>query len=122
MAIRAHNLDPKVTAQAAARSIKGSVQKVGLVCNLIKGLNVNEAMLQLQFSKKRTAKEISEVLKSAIANAENNQSLDIDNLFVSQILVGKALTLKRFHARGRGRAASIIKPYSKITIFVSERV
>lgn len=122
MAIRAHNLNPVITAQAGARSIKGSVQKLGLVCNLIKGLNVNEAMLQLQFSKKRAAKDVSEVLKSAIANAENNHGLDIDSLFVSQIFVGKALTLKRFHARGRGRAASIIKPYSKITIFVSKRV
>jgi large subunit ribosomal protein L22 len=119
MAIRIHNLKPEITAQATAKAIKGSVQKLGLVSNLVKGMNVADALMQLKFSRRRAANDLYVLLKSAVNNAENNQGLDVDNLYVSQIILGKAFTLKRFHARGRGRSAGIQKPYSRVTIFVS---
>ena len=115
------HLNPAKTAFASAVAIKGSVQKVNLVCRMIAGMKANEALLQLQFSSKRASKDLHQLLSSAVANAENNHSLDIDTLVVSEIKVGKAFTLKRFNARARGRGAKIMKPYSKVTIFVSEK-
>lgn len=109
------------TAYAKATALKSSVQKVSLVVDLIKGMRVANALEQLSFSRKKIAKEIKVVLSSAIANAENNFALDPDKLYVSEILIGKAFTLKRFHARGRGRSSKILKPFSNVTIFVSER-
>lgn len=106
---------------AKDKAIKGSVQKLGLVAQLIRGMKAQEALIQLEFSKKGCARSFHKVLKSAIANAENNHSIDIDNLYVSRVLVGKTFTLKRFHARGRGKAAGIKKPFSNLTIFVSEK-
>lgn len=110
------------SAHATATSIKGSVQKVQLVCKLITGLKAYEAMLQLQFSKQRAARCLYTLLRSAIANAENNLSMDIDNLYVSEVLVGKSFMLKRFGARARGRGTRIIKPFSRVTIILNERV
>lgn len=118
---RRKHLDQSKTAYAKAAALKTSPQKLGLVVDLIKGMNINQAFMQLQFSKKRIAREVSKVLNSAVSNAENNHNLDVDRLFVSEVLVGKAFTLKRFHARARGRAGKIFKPFSKMTIFVSER-
>jgi large subunit ribosomal protein L22 len=109
------------TATASAKAIKGSVQKVNLVCKLINRMKVDQAVLQLQFLRKRVAKDIVDVLHSAISNAENNFGMDIDNLYISKIMVGKAFALRRFHARGRGRASRITKPFSRVTIYVSER-
>ncbi len=109
------------SAYAKATNIKGSVRKLALVANLIRGMDVQNAMDQLVFSKKSVAKVVAGVLNSAIANAESNENLDIDNLFVSAILVGRSRYLKRFSARGRGRSAPIRKHYSNITIFVTER-
>ncbi len=119
--IRRKHLDQDKTAYAKAAALKTSAQKLGLVVDLIKGMDVNQAFVQLQFSKKRVAREVKQLLNSAVANAENNHNLDVDKLFVSEVLVGKAFTLKRFHARARGRAGKIAKPFSRMTIFVSER-
>ena len=106
---------------AKGTAIKGSVQKVNLVANMVKGMKVFEAQLQLKFSTKRAAKDIYHVLNSAIANAENNHGKDIDNLYIDQIIVGRAFVLKRFHPRGRGKASGIKKPYSNVTIFLDEQ-
>lgn len=112
----------KVTeATASAKAIKGSVQKINLVCKLVSKMSVDKAMLQLQFLRKRVAKDVADVLNSAISNAENNYGMDINNLYISRIMVGKAFVLRRFHARGRGKASKISKPFSKITIYVSEK-
>ena len=108
-------------AVAKAVSIKGSVQKINLVCRLIAGMKVDEALLQLKFLRKRSSKEIHDLLFSAISNAENNHGMDIDNLYVKEVLVGKSITLKRFHARARGKGVRVIKPFSSVTICVSEK-
>jgi len=88
---------------------------------MIKGMSVDQAMLQLRFSKKGVAKEVLKVLNSAVANAENNHSLDVDSLYVSEILVGKALMMKRFMARAKGRPSKVKKLFSNLVIFVSSR-
>lgn len=106
---------------AKGTGIKGSVQKVNLVANMIKGMKAFDALMQLKFSTKRAAKDLYLVLNSAIANAENNHSKDIDNLYVDQVIVGRAFVLRRFHARGRGKASGIKKPYSNVTIFLDEQ-
>ncbi len=107
-------------ANAKVAQIRISPQKLGLVAELIRGMKVGEALVQLQFSSKRIAKEVKVVLQSAIANAENNHDLDIDRLYVSQVNVGKSITMKRFRARARGRGAKILKPFSKLEIVVRE--
>lgn len=108
------------TACARLKAVKGSVQKVNLVAKTIVNLPVEQAVNVLFFSQRRHAKDLLETLKSAISNAENNMMLDIDRLVVSKVRVGKSFVLKRFHARGRGKAASVKKHYSNIEIFVSE--
>ena len=120
LAKRKH-LDQSKTAFASTRAIKTSVQKLNLVAKLVTGMKVEEALLQLQFSRKKVAHNIREVLSAAVANAENNNGLDIDKLIVSEVLVGKSFVMKRFRARARGRAGKIMKPYSNLTVFVSER-
>lgn len=115
------NLNPSKTACARAVAIKGSVQKLNLVADLIRGKKIDSALMQLGFSRKRAANDIKLLLNSAIANAQNNNGFDIDKLYVSEILVGKSFTLKRFHPRGRGRAAKVMKPFSNVTIFVTEK-
>jgi large subunit ribosomal protein L22 len=107
-------------AQAVARMLRVSPQKLNLVAQLIRGKKVNIALADLEFSRKRIAKEVRKCLQSAIANAENNHDLDIDELVVSQAHVGKGLVIKRFHARGRGRAGKIMKPFSHLTIVVRQ--
>lgn len=108
-------------ASATLRNIRVSPQKLNLVADLIRGLDVEAALVQLTFSKKRIAHVVKSVLQSAIANAENNHDLDIDRLYVSTVNVGKSLTMKRFRARARGRGARILKPFSRLSITVSER-
>lgn len=115
------HLDPTLTAQASSAPIKGSVQKINLVCRMITGMSVHDAVLQLQFSPKGHARPLLEVLQAAISNAENNEGLDIDELYVSEVKVGKAFALKRFSARGRGRSSRIMKPFSKVTVFVTQK-
>jgi large subunit ribosomal protein L22 len=108
-------------AQAIGRMIRTSQYKLNVVAGLIRGKRVEQALADLTFSKKRIATEVLKVLKSAVANAENNHNLDVDDLVVAQAWTGKDMVLKRFHARGRGRGASIMKPFSELTIIVREQ-
>ena len=108
-------------ALAVGTMIRGSAQKLNLVAALIRGRKVEEALSVLQFSKRAMAVDVSKVLASAIANAENNHNLDVDTLVVSEASVGKSLTMKRFHARGRGKSTRILKPFSRIRIVVREQ-
>lgn len=108
-------------AVATCRSIRTSPRKLNLVAELIRGLSVEKAVAELTFSKRRVANTALQLLKSAIANAENNHNLNIDKLFVSEAYVGKGLVMKRMHARGRGRGARVLKPFSSLTVVVKER-
>lgn len=108
-------------AMAVCHSIRTSPRKLNLVAQTIRGLNAEKAVAELSFSKKRIAKVVLAVLQSAIANAENNHQLNIDKLFVSEAFVGKGLVMKRMHARGRGRGARVLKPFSNLTVIVTER-
>ncbi|MCO4054834.1 MAG: 50S ribosomal protein L22 [Bosea sp.] len=107
-------------AQAVARNLRISPQKLNLVAGLIRGKRVSTALADLEFSRKRIALDVRKCLQSAIANAENNHSLDVDDLVVAHAHVGKGLVMKRFHARARGRGARILKPFAHITIVVRE--
>ena len=121
MGKRARDRDlPDNEAKAVARMLRVSPQKLNLVAQLIRGKKVAAALADLTFSQKRIAKEVKKCLESAIANAENNHDLDVDELIVSQAHVGKALVLKRFHPRGRGRMGKILKPFSNLTIVVRQ--
>jgi len=111
---------PENEAKAVARMLRVSPQKLNLVAQMIRGKKVSTALADLEFSRKRISTEVRKCLESAIANAENNHDLDVDDLVVSQAFVGKALVLKRFHARARGRGARILKPFSNLTIVVRE--
>jgi large subunit ribosomal protein L22 len=108
-------------AKAVGRMIRTSQYKLNLVAGLIRGKRVERAMADLTFSRKRIAGEVLKILKSAVANAENNHNLDVDDLVVTQAWTGKDLVLKRFHARGRGRGARVMKPFSELTIVVREQ-
>ncbi|MGB3752494.1 MAG: 50S ribosomal protein L22 [Parerythrobacter sp.] len=107
-------------ALAVGAQIRGSAQKLNLVAQLIRGRKVEEALNILSFSKKAMARDAKSVLSSAIANAENNHDLDVDALVVAEASVGKAITMKRFHVRGRGKSTRILKPFSKLRIVVRE--
>ena len=115
-----NKIDNKKQAYAKAKSIRTSGQKLNLVAKSIRGCNIKVAIDQLTFSKKRVSREVLKVLNSAIANAENNFGLDIDKLVVSEAYVGKSIVMKRMRARARGRAARILKPFSKLTILLKE--
>jgi large subunit ribosomal protein L22 len=107
-------------AQAIARNIRVSPQKLNLVAQLIRGKKVAAALADLEFSRKRIARDVRKCLQSAIANAENNHDLDIDDLVVAQAHVGKGLVMKRFSPRARGRAGRIEKPFAHLTIIVRQ--
>ena len=107
-------------ALAVGTTIRGSAQKLGLVAALIRGRKVEDALNILSFSKKGMADDARKVLASAIANAENNHNLDVDALIVAEASVGKALSMKRFMARGRGKSSRIVKPFSRLRIVVRE--
>ena len=107
-------------AKAVARMLRVSPQKLNLLAQLIRGKKVQSALAVLEFSRKRIAGDVRKCLESAIANAENNHDLDVDDLVVAQAHVGKGLVIKRFHARGRGRSGKILKPFSHLTIVVRE--
>ena len=111
---------PDNKAKAVARMRRVSPQKLNLVAQLIRGRKVATALADLEFSRKRIARDVRKCLESAIANAENNHNLDVDDLVVKEAHVGKALVLKRFHARARGRGARILKPFANLTIVVRE--
>src|SRR5215213_3311465 len=107
-------------AKAVARMLRVSPQKLNLVAQLIRGKKVASALADLEFSRKRIAKDVRKCLESAIANAENNHDLDVDDLIVAEAHVGKGLVLKRFSPRARGRAGRISKPFSHLTIVVRQ--
>jgi len=109
-----------VEAMAKVRTLRTSARKLNLVAQSIRGLNVQRALNELEFSHKRIAQDVRKALYSAISNAENNHSLDIDSLVVAEAYVGKNLTMKRFSPRARGRANRIEKNFSEITIVVRE--
>ena len=108
-------------AQAITRNIRVSTRKLNLVAALIRGRRAQDAVAVLTFSKRRIAETVRKTLESAIANAENNHQLDVDQLVVSRAEVGRAQVMKRFHARGRGRSARVEKWFSHLKIVVSER-
>ncbi|HWV80425.1 MAG TPA: 50S ribosomal protein L22 [Hyphomicrobiaceae bacterium] len=111
---------PENEAQAVARNLRVSPQKLNLVAAMIRGKKVQTALTELEFSRKRIAVDVRKCLMSAVANAENNHGLDVDDLIVSEAFVGKNLVMKRFHARGRGRSGGIMKPFSQLTVIVRE--
>jgi large subunit ribosomal protein L22 len=106
--------------KAVCRMLRVSPQKLNLVAQLIRGKKVEKALADLEFSRKRIAVDVRKTLQSAIANAENNHSLDVDDLVVAEAFVGKGLVLKRFSPRARGRAGRIHKPFANLTIVVRE--
>ena len=108
-------------AQAHARFVRTSPQKLNLLAQQIRGLTADAALAALTFSKRRAANDVKKLLQSAVANAENNHQLDVDRLFIKEATVGKTLVLKRFRARARGRVVRIRKPVSNLTIIVQER-
>src|SRR5437763_14008146 len=107
-------------AKAVARMLRVSPQKLNLLAQLIRGKKVATALADLEFPRKRSAGDVRKCLESAIANAENNHDLDVDDLVVAEAHVGKALVIKRFHARGRGRMGRIFKPFANLTIVVRQ--
>ncbi len=107
-------------AKAVARNLRVSPQKLNLVAALIRGKPVEQALADLEFSRKRISDDVRKCLMSAVANAENNHQLSIDQLVVAEAYVGKNLVMKRFHARGRGRSSMVMKPFSQITVVVRE--
>ncbi|MDH4982901.1 50S ribosomal protein L22 [Hyphomicrobium sp. D-2] len=108
-------------AQAVARNLRVSPRKLNLVAGLIRGKPVDTALADLEFSRKRIAQDVRKCVMSAVANAENNHGLDVNELVVSEAYVGKNLTMRRFTARGRGRASSIVKPFAQITVVVRQK-
>ncbi len=111
---------PDNEAKAVGRMIRISPQKLNLVAQMIRGKKVEAALADLAFSRKRIAKDVEKILKSAIANAENNHDLDVDQLIVAEAYVGKNLIMRRFRPRARGRVGRIQKPFSQLTIVVRE--
>lgn len=107
-------------ALSVGTQIRGSAQKLNLVAGLIRGQRAGDALNILSFSKKAMAEDARKVLASAIANAENNHNLDVDALVVAEASVGKSITMKRFHTRGRGKSTRILKPFSRLRIVVRE--
>lgn len=107
-------------AQAVVKSLRVSPQKLNLVAGLIRGKKVEQALAELEFSEKRIAGDVRKCVMSAVANAENNHALDVNDLIVAEAYVGKNLVMKRFHARGRGRGAAILKPFSQLTVVVRQ--
>ena len=111
---------PENEAKCVARMLRVSPQKLNLLAQLIRGKKVETALADLEFSRKRISVEVKKALERAIANAENNHELDVDDLIVSEAYVGKAMVMKRFSPRARGRAGRIEKPFSNLTIIVRE--
>ena len=109
-----------VEAMSKVRTLRTSARKLNLVAQLIRGRKAAAALADLQFSRKRIAVDVKKCLESAIANAENNHDLDVDDLVVAQAFVGNGLVMKRFAARGRGRSGRVYKPFSQLTIIVRQ--
>lgn len=111
---------PDNEAKAVLSRLRGSPIKLNYVASLIRGMQAGEAVKQLTFNNRRISNDVLKCLKSAIANAENNHNLDVDNLYVAEAFVGKSMVMKRMRARARGRAARVFKPFSNLTIVVRE--
>ena len=109
-------------AKAVNRNVRSGTRKINTLLKNIRGKKADEAIKNLSFARQRIAFEIKKTLQSAIANAENNNQFDIDNLYVKEAYVGKSIVLKRFRARAKGRASAIKKPYSNLTIILSEYI
>ena len=107
--------------KAINKNIRSSPRKLSLICNFIKGKKVDVVLRELEFTRKRIAKDVSKTVKSAISNAENNHQYDIDNLFVKEAYVGKSLVMKRYRPRAKGRASPIKKPFSRVTVVLEEK-
>jgi large subunit ribosomal protein L22 len=107
-------------ARAVARNLRVSPQKLNLVAQMIRGKKVDTALADLEFSRKRIARDVRKCVMSAVANAENNHGLDVNDLVVTQAHVGKNFSMRRFHARGRGRMSPVEKPFSQLTVVVKE--
>jgi large subunit ribosomal protein L22 len=108
-------------ARSVVRALRTSPRKLNLVAQLIRGKTASNALVELEFCERRIAGAVRKCLQSAIANAENNHQLDVDRLVVAEAHVGQSFVMKRFHARGRGRGARVLKPFSHLTIVVRER-
>ncbi len=106
---------------ATVKRLRISPRKLNLVAGMIRGMNVSNALTQLTFSNKRVADEVKKALQSAIANAENNHNLNVDQLVVKEAYVGKNIIMRRFHTRGRGKSAGIKKPFSNLTIILKQK-
>ena len=113
-------MEKNVVIKAVNKNVRSSARKLSLVCNFIKGKKADVALRDLEFTRKKIAKDVSKTVKSAISNAENNFQYDIDNLIVKEAYCGKKIIMKRFRPRAKGRAAPILKPYSSVTIILSE--
>ena len=111
----------KSLVRAINKNVRSSPRKISLICNFIKGKKADIALRDLEFTRKRIAKEVSKTVKSAISNAENNYQYDIDNLFIKEAYVGKSLVMKRYRPRAKGRASPIKKPFSRITVILQEK-
>jgi large subunit ribosomal protein L22 len=107
-------------ARAVVRNLRVSPQKLNLVAQMIRGKKVDAALADLEFSRKRIAQDVRKCVISAVANAENNHQLDVNDLVVAQAYVGKNLVMRRFHARGRGKMSPIEKPFAQLTVVVKE--
>ena len=116
----ARRLD-ETEAKAFIRALRVSARKLNLVAQTIRGKSASSALAELTFSQRRIARDVKKVLQAAIANAENNHQLDVDRLYVKEATVGRAFAMKRFHARGRGRASQVEKYFSNLTVVVRER-
>jgi large subunit ribosomal protein L22 len=114
------SVDDRKVAKAIGRVIRVSPQKLNLVAAMIRGKSVDKALRELTFCRKRISNDVKKLLESAIANAENNQGLDIDQLVVKEAYVGKSLSMKRFRPRAKGRASKILKPFSRLSIILRE--
>ena len=112
----------KNTVRAINRNVRSSPRKINLLLKNIRGKKVDVAIRDLSFTRRRIASEIKKTVQSAIANAENNNQYDIDSLYIKEAYVGKSIVLKRFRARAKGRASAIKKPYSNLTIILSENI
>ena len=107
--------------KAINKNVRSGSRKANLVLNFIKGKKADIAIRDLEFTRKKVAKDIKKTVKSAIANAENNYQYDIDNLYIKEAYVGKSIVMKRFRPRAKGRASPIKKPYSRVTIILEEK-
>ena len=107
--------------KAVNKNVRSGARKANIVLNFIKGKKADLAIRDLEFTRKKIAKDVSKTVKSAISNAENNHQYDIDNLFVKEAYVGKSIVMKRYRPRAKGRASPIKKPFSRITIILEEK-